>query len=1544
MTDITITTAQGGNNLAIDVARGTDVTLDVSIGNQITMVVDQGIQGSSGTSGYSGISGYSGYSGISGYSSYSGFSGISGFSGYSGKSGFSGISGFSGSGISGYSGSGISGYSGYSGFSGQSGASTSGYSGYSGTSGFSGFSGISGTQGISGQSGFSGISGFSGQVGQSGYSGYSGESGTSGFSGAVGSQGQSGFSGISGYSGAVGQSGFSGISGYSGAVGQSGISGFSGFSGAVGQSGISGFSGFSGYSGQQGANINIVGEVATPADLPPSANVNDAYIVTSDGNLYVWNGSTWFDAGQIVGPAGASGISGFSGYSGASGISGFSGFSGISGFSGEIGQSGLSGYSGFSGTVGASGASGYSGFSGFSGSGVSGYSGYSGAVGTSGFSGFSGYSGSGVSGYSGFSGINGTSGISGFSGANGASGISGYSGAVGTSGFSGYSGFSGAVGASGISGYSGFSGAVGASGLSGFSGISGYSGSGVSGYSGFSGSGISGFSGKSGFSGYSGSGISGYSGYSGSGISGFSGFSGYSGAAGSGGGGIAWQSVQTANFTATAGNAYPVDTTSASITVTLPASPSAGNVVTVLDYAGTSATNNIIVNPNGNKLQGTTFNALISVNRQAYNFVYVDATQGWLSYAQEYASATQALLAVEALVVAGGGGGGGSHGGAGGAGGLIYNATQAITLGTAYTVTVGAGGAGGDATPNSGTQGANSVFSTLTSIGGGYGAKPYPSATVGGNGGSGGGGGRGAAGGTATSGQGYAGGGSSGSAPNYGGGGGGGAGAVGADGTTTSGGNGGVGLSYSITRTSTYYAGGGGGGTYGGGTLGTGGLGGGGNGGAAGNGTANTGGGGGAGSDSPSVASGNGGSGIVVIAFPTSAGLYVYPITGSLTYTSSTSSRSGYTVYTFTGGTGTITFTTTNPNLDPYFSSVSLLTNSANLLTFADASTNNFPITNNGGVKPSLNTPVTGGGSQYFSGSSYLTVTGSNAVPTGSGNYTVEGWINLSSVSSAQILLAGTGSNAFFLRIGTSYGSAANGLNIGRNLVADCEYCSYTFATNTWYHVAVTRASGVVYFFVNGVQQTTLGSGTSGYSFASVSSNTVGNTYSAEWCYGYFSNLRVTNTAIYTSNFTPSTTPLTAVSGTSLLINATNQNTFDNATFYDQSANSFAISQSGSPVYSGLSPFGNAYPGSVYLDGSSYLSGASNSALSAGSGAFTYETWFYVNSFPLTATLMDTGNTYGGLQIGRRDTGTEWGVALAYVAWVLTSSTLPTTNQWNHMVVVRNGSNNMSLFLNGTRVATTSTPYTFAQNGFNIGISCQGNFSNTRYVVGTAFYDPTQTTITVPTTPLPVTTNTSLLLGCDTGAFYDLSNIGNPISQSGSPVVTTQVSPFSSVTESYYFDGSSYLPIPNSASLSFGTGNFTFEGWFYASSLSGSDSIVFSAGNSGFGCILRSNAIVTFQSFVAYNNTFSTTLSNNTWYYIAISRTGSTITCYLNGTSIGSASNSTNYAQSTVGAIGADETGGSKFNGYINNLRITKGVARYTATFTPPTAPFPTSA
>jgi hypothetical protein len=378
-------------------------------------------------------------------------------------------------------------------------------------------------------------------------------------------------------------------------------------------------------------------------------------------------------------------------------------------------------------------------------------------------------------------------------------------------------------------------------------------------------------------------------------------------------------SVKTTGFTATANKGYFCNTTSASFTVTLPATPSAGDEIIIVDYAGTFATNNITLGRNGNKINGDDENKLLTTNREGTRLVYIDSTQGWLAYSGvnegTSPSLTPTSYSVDFLVIAGGGGGGGDDnngfgGGGGGAGGYRNSyltetsggggsseSSLTFTIGTVYTITVGAGGAAG--TSANGISGSNSVISgtgisTITSTGGGGGGTGG-AVNTGSNGGSGGGGGckngTGGNGGTGTANQGFSGG----KAKNYANdndiqaGGGGGASAVGGSPASTTGGSGGNGLASSITGSSVTRAGGGGGSTCIQ-TIGPGGTGGGGNGakntpGINGtSGTANTGsGGGGANAAGGGGTGGAGGKGVVILRIPTAK--YSGTTTGSPTVT-----------------------------------------------------------------------------------------------------------------------------------------------------------------------------------------------------------------------------------------------------------------------------------------------------------------------------------------------------------------------------------------------------------------------------------------------------------------------------------------------------------------------------------------------------------------------------------------------------------------------------------------------------------------------------------
>jgi hypothetical protein len=400
--------------------------------------------------------------------------------------------------------------------------------------------------------------------------------------------------------------------------------------------------------------------------------------------------------------------------------------------------------------------------------------------------------------------------------------------------------------------------------------------------------------------------------------------------------------AKTSPFTAANGSGYFVNTTCGAVTVTLPASPTAGDVIAFKDYAGQWNTNAVTLCNNGNKINGVCATATLNTQGQSVSLIYVDATKGWQDIQDSTSNVTGSVFivatggaettcgdfkihtftadstfivsnagtpagsdTVDYLVIAGGGGGGGSEGGywggAGGAGAGGYresynpctsgsysasplaNPTSLPVSVQSYPITVGGGGTAGSPGGGVNTNGSNSVFSTIASAGGGYGASHIAvNSNDRGDGGSGGGSGgpnapvpmrNGGAGNTppVSPPQGQDGGtGNNASGPGYASGGGGGAGGAGDGGGGTQ--PGGNGVTTSISTSPTAYAGGGGAGIATG-TAGTGGSGGGGNGGSnapGSSGSTNTGGGGGGAGQNcsqPDTTGGTGGSGIVIIRY-----------------------------------------------------------------------------------------------------------------------------------------------------------------------------------------------------------------------------------------------------------------------------------------------------------------------------------------------------------------------------------------------------------------------------------------------------------------------------------------------------------------------------------------------------------------------------------------------------------------------------------------------------------------------------------------------------
>jgi hypothetical protein len=236
-----------------------------------------------------------------------------------------------------------------------------------------------------------------------------------------------------------------------------------------------------------------------------------------------------------------------------------------------------------------------------------------------------------------------------------------------------------------------------------------------------------------------------------------------------------------------------------------------------------------------------------------------------------------------------------------------------------------------------------------------------------------------------------------------------------------------------------------------------------------------------------------------------------------------------------------------------------------------------------------------------------------------------------------------------------------------------------------------------------------------------------------------------------------------------------------------------------------------------------------------------------------------------------------------------------------------------------------------------------------------------------PQTKVPVDPqfgSVSLLLHGDgtNGSTTITDNSPSPktVTAVGNAQISTAQSKFGGA--SVRFDGTGdYLSVPVNSDLSFGTANFTIECWFYiaANSSPNADTnriaeLISSAngfsnnwelqvtGNSsvtGSG-LLFSNTVAGTGGTISYTGT----IIQSTWHHVAAVRSGTTTSIYFNGTSVASGT----LANQTVNQVNPIWVGGlnlpsynHNLNGYIDDLRITKGIARYTANFTPPAAPFP---
>ena len=639
-----------------------------------------------------------------------------------------------------------------------------------------------------------------------------------------------------------------------------------------------------------------------------------------------------------------------------------------------------------------------------------------------------------------------------------------------------------------------------------------------------------------------------------------------------------------------------------------------------------------------------------------------------------------------------------------------------------------------------------------------------------------------------------------------------------------------------------------------------------------------------------------------------------------------------------------------------------------------DSSGNNNTITVNGGGHAGTFSPYRHGGySAYFDGESdYLDFPASSTHNIGTGDFTLESWFNTTSSANdtqfrRMIMLDGpTGNvNGNIQLIISSDGYVNAWTNSG-----DVDLRSSTgFNDGLWHHAAIVRSGSTLTLYVDGASVSSM-TYTTSISFNSGSPRPRIGSYNGtggDWL-GYLRDVRlVVGTAVYTSAFTPPSEPLEAIANTSLLA-------CHLPYIADGSSNGHEITIGGNVSTKPLSPYENLeyaaadHGGSVSIpNDNDYLYVPHSSTLKpSGTDPFCVSFWYYPTSSPGTTRQLVGDAAYvsyptncPGWDILYSSSGEldiRWGYPnYADLGSGKTNSTVQ-VNAWNHIVFCRSGGS-LSYYLNGKRCNTTTSNINISASGaanFYVGYageatgtamtSAMGTIADFKYEVGTSQFDATSSTITVPTAPQSTTNSVLHISGTDASIIdksqtNDLKLFGNT---TGS---TTEVKFVGS--KSMYFDGSGdYIKTSASTNYDLPT-DFTIEAWIYPTSLSSNRLIVdtYNASQAGsYQLYWRSTggslAFYTQADGVVLQDSSGSNIQVNTWHHVAVTRSGSTFRMFVDGTQVNSTTLTRDLTHGIPVAIGYQQaTNTNYFAGYMQDVRITKGLARYTANFTPPTEP-----
>ena len=604
--------------------------------------------------------------------------------------------------------------------------------------------------------------------------------------------------------------------------------------------------------------------------------------------------------------------------------------------------------------------------------------------------------------------------------------------------------------------------------------------------------------------------------------------------------------------------------------------------------------------------------------------------------------------------------------------------------------------------------------------------------------------------------------------------------------------------------------------------------------------------------------------------------------------------------------------------------------------SFVDSSSNAATIT--AGGTPQLNTfsPYRHGGySMYSTSTNHIEKTGLTA--PGTGDFTIEAWVYVTE-SSANQLIWDTRPIATDNTTGINVQFRSNNVLYAGSYQVGYITGTTTFNDNEWVHVALVRSGGTLTLYGNGVSQ---GSVAHSVNLTSTDINIGSNRSGASVFNGYIRDLRVVNSAVYSADFTPPTETLTSVTDTVLLT--------CNTPHITETISGTVTTEPFSP-YDHIGYIEGTHGGSVYFDGTEWLQIAHNSIydIYGSANGFTVEGWIYPEQWANTEygdgiVCKNTGSAGWIVRIGQ-DGKLQFvhpslagsgplGVPCPINTWTHFAFTRTSTGDWN---LYQNGVNTETFSLSGTTNRDNNEPIYIGREVSQSSAYFKGYISDVK-ISNTVVYS---TDFDAPTSVIDSTDSLLHIKGSE-GHIIDKSQSGNNFTLVGDVTASAAESKYAGSSISLDGNGD-HIQLENTPDIDVSTGDFTWEGWFNWNDISNNPKIFISGASATTYWqlyVYSSKLTLRVNSSQIVYGVDTANISTNQWYHIALVRSGDTFTVYKDGVAVITDTYAGSIGHHSDNGIGGQNSyPASSINGYMEDVRLTKGLARYTENFTVPDA------